>query len=104
MSIHFAPAIRADHPLACKPVARVMALRAAERVANDGPRHGANQLLEAALHHFAAHGLGAARAALEQAETARQAGDTHGYDRWMGIARQLDRRMVAEAEGKAVGR
>ena len=79
-----------------------MAARAVERAANDNPgdpqRIAANdQMLRAALRHFAEHGLGAAREARAQAEAAFFAGDRQAYDWWLGITRTLDRRLAAEA-------
>ena len=55
-------------------------------------------MLRAALRHFADHGLGAARAAREQAEQAFFAGDRQSYDWWLGVTRALDRRLALEAE------
>jgi hypothetical protein len=80
-----------------------MAARAIERVANDNcdaplAAHPNDQLLRAALRHFARHGLGAAREARAQAEKAFFAGDRQAYDWWLGITRTLDRRLAAEAE------
>lgn len=53
-------------------------------------------MLHAALRHFAEHGLGAAREARRQAETAFFAGDRASYDWWLSICRTLDRRMAEE--------
>ena len=107
MPLHFAaakaPGARAR---ACTPIARAMAARASERAANDNEGSDAgvkanalanNQLLRAALRHFAEHGLGAAREARAQAEQAFFAGDRQAYDWWLGITRTLDRRLAAEA-------
>ncbi|MBA4164172.1 MAG: hypothetical protein C0510_06015 [Erythrobacter sp.] len=55
-------------------------------------------LLDAALRHFARHGIGAARAARAQAETAFFAGDRAGYDWWLAICRTLDRRLAARID------
>jgi hypothetical protein len=70
-----------------------------ERVGNDnGGCANANPLgdrvLRAALRHFAEHGLGAARIARAQAEAALGAGDSEGFDWWLGITRTLDRRLA----------
>ena len=63
--------------------------------ANDNARgFGEDRMLRAALHHFAAHGLGAADAARSKAETAFFAGDRNEYRWWLGICRMLDRRMA----------
>jgi hypothetical protein len=62
-----------------------------------------DQILRAALRHFAEHGLGAARAARMQAEQAFFAGDRQSYDWWLGITRTLDRRLAKEAEHLSAG-
>lgn len=81
--------------------------RAIERVANDNgapggeafdKRASSDQMLRAALRHFAQHGIGAAREARAQAEKAFFAGDRQAYDWWLGITRTLDRRLAAETE------
>jgi hypothetical protein len=98
MPTPFAAATPARVP-ACLPIARALAARARERAANDNgdaaQRSVPNdQVLRAALRHFAQHGLGAARAAREQAERAISQGDRQAYDWWLGITRTLDRRMA----------
>lgn len=107
MTIHFAPAttgsVAARRAPACQPIARALASRAMERVANDnGPltkgQALGDQVLRAALRHFAQHGLGAAKAACAEAEAAMLAGDKQAYDWWLGITRTLDRRLADEAE------
>ncbi|MEO0689068.1 MAG: hypothetical protein AAFY51_02085 [Pseudomonadota bacterium] len=110
MTIRFAPAhsrlpARSRGPV-CAPIARALASRAVERVANDdGPSPVAralnDQILRAALRHFAEHGLGAARAARVQAEAALSAGDTQSFDWWIGITRTLDKQMAEDAERAA---
>lgn len=80
-----------------------MAARAVERVANDNGDNPAqaqsnDQVLRAALRHFAEHGLGAAREARRQAEQAFFAGDRQAYQWWLGITRTLDRRLALQAE------
>ena len=52
--------------------------------------------LNAALRHFARHGLGAAAEARNQAEAAFFAGDREGYRWWLGICRTLDRRIARQ--------
>lgn len=74
-----------------------------ERVANDnGPpvctRALSDQVLRAALEHFAEHGLGAARIARAKAQAASTANDLQAFDWWLGITRTLDRRMGNEIE------
>lgn len=110
MTIRFAPATTSaragQRVLACRPIARALAARALERVANEdaspaSPSAGSQageQVLHAALRHFAEHGMGAARAAGAQAESAYLAGDRQGYEWWLGITRTLDRRLAAKIE------
>lgn len=103
MPIHFAAAKVPGRAPACAPIARAMVARAMERVANDNgdgsASHAANdQILRAALRHFAQHGLGAARAARAKAEEAFFSGDRQGYQWWLGITRTLDRRLARQAE------
>lgn len=107
MPIHFAPATTPGRSPACSPITKALVARAIERVANDngdgeagglGGRKASDQILRAALRHFAQHGLGAAREARAQAEKAFFAGDRQAYDWWLGITRTLDRRLAAEAE------
>lgn len=118
MSIHFANAPVPGRAPACSPIARAMVARAVERVANDNGdargdgrgdrrrggkgngRHAPanDQMLRAALRHFAEHGLGAARAARAQAEQAFFDGDRQAYQWWLGITRTLDRRLAMDAE------
>lgn len=106
MPIHFAPANVPGKSRANSPVARALAERAIEQVANDNARdesdliavgHTGDHMLRAALRHFAQHGIGAAREARAQAEKAFFAGDRPAYDWWLGITRTLDRRLAAEA-------
>lgn len=113
MTIPFAPAASGPRArqsaLACRPIARALAARALERVANEDASPAdpttsggaGEQVLHAALRHFARHGLGAARAARAQAEAAHLAGDRQGYEWWLGITRTLDRRLAAQIERTA---
>ncbi|RZK03624.1 MAG: hypothetical protein EOO76_02260 [Novosphingobium sp.] len=90
MTIRFAAARRGD---SC--VDHVLGRAALLPAANDNVRTpNDDRMLRAALHHFAAHGLGAAEAARENAETAFFAGDREQYRWWLGICRMLDRRMA----------
>ena len=50
--------------------------------------------LEAALRHFAQHGLAAADHARQQAMAAADAGDRQTFEWWLEICRALDRRMA----------
>lgn len=103
MPFDFATANLPGRAPACSPIAKALVSRAIERAANDNggspaDRQSNDQLLRAALRHFAEHGLGAAREARSQAEAAFFAGDRQAYDWWLGITRTLDRRLAAEAE------
>lgn len=93
MTIHFAAARNA----AKSPVARVLARSEPRSPMNDNGESGTSDLmLHAALRHFAEHGLGAARAAREQAKSAFFTGDRASYDWWLEVCRTLDRRMARE--------
>lgn len=91
MTIHFAaarPAVSAilGHRLSAVPVGRA---------ANDNARDFASdEMLRAALRHFARYGLGAAEHARETAQRAFFAGDSDTYRWWLGVCRALDRRMA----------
>lgn len=90
MTVHFAAA----RSSARSPIARTLARRVMGRVANDNGSEANDQMLHAALRHFAEHGLGAAREARKQAEQAFFAGDRQAYDWWLGVCRTLDRRLA----------
>lgn len=95
MTIRFAAARSTVH----SPIARALARRAHGRAANDnGDDVIANEaVFHAALRHFAAHGMGAAKIALGEADKAHANGDLQGRDWWMDICRTLDRRIAANA-------
>lgn len=80
----------------CDPLARVLAsANMAPAASNDNGQEPAGAaMLEAALRHFALHGLGAAHAARLSAQRAFFAGDRTGYRWWLGICQLLDRRMA----------
>ena len=59
---------------------------------------GGEQLLHAALRHFAEHGLSAASRARANAEAAFFIGRSEDYRWWMAICAALDRRMPAAVE------
>ncbi|MEM6858149.1 MAG: hypothetical protein AAF559_09780 [Pseudomonadota bacterium] len=112
MTIHFAAAKTGPRAEGRGPLTlgntRVLANRAMEIVANDNglsqaARTREDAILRAALNHFAKHGLGAARTARAQAESAFLVGDTRDYDWWLAITRTLDRRMAAEVVRLAQG-
>ena len=106
MSIRLVAATTGTHAASrapvCQPIARALLRRAMERVSNDNgasasDRNAHDQVLRAALRHFAQHGLGAAKAARALAVAAFFAGDRQSYDWWLGITRALDRRLAREA-------
>ncbi|MGB7374805.1 hypothetical protein [Pontixanthobacter sp.] len=114
MTIHFAAARgsngnSSNGDRALSPVARALSRRPILRVANDNGQlsNGLgcnNPLMQAALRHFAQHGLSAASEAAKCAEDAFTAGDREAYDWWIGVCRTLDKRMAAEIQRKnAVG-
>lgn len=98
MTVYFAAARTAVR----SPVARVLSRRTPGRAANDNGDLAGTQandnLIHAALRHFANHGMGAAREARKQAESAFFAGDRQGYDWWLGICRALDKRIAGQLE------
>lgn len=101
MTVHFAAARNAN----TSPVARVLTRRPIMRVANDNGHlsNGLgrdNPLMQAALRHFAQHGLSAAEEAKKSAEEAFFAGDREAYDWWVGICRTIDKRLAAEIQRK----
>ncbi len=69
------------------------------RAANDNSAGKSTDpaIVEAALRHFAEHGLSAARAARHRAEQAFFANNQGEYRWWLEICRQLDQRMAALA-------
>ncbi len=108
MALRFAPAARPGRSPVCAPVAKALAGRAIERVANDNHGKGGalpvghssnDHLLRAALRHFGQHGIGAARDARERAEKAFFDGDRPTYDWWLGVTRTLDRRLADGVTG-----
>lgn len=103
MSIHFAAA-NSNRFSAANPAATQKILaKAQEFVANDNwaGADRSDRVLRAALHHFAQHGLGAAKVARAQAERAFFNGDRDTYDWWLGITRTLDRRMAESVSGQS---
>ena len=78
--------------------------RAHLRAANDNQPDCANdgdQLLHAALRHFAAHGLAAAQEARKIALAAEAEGDSAAFNWWRDICQTLDRRLAAGLERQA---
>lgn len=67
------------------------------RAANDNSATPSQDaLLNAALRHFAEHGMAAASHARRRAEAAYFAGDRNAYRWWLGVCRTLDRRLARE--------
>ena len=101
MPIHFAAARSAAH----SPVARALAKRAVRRAANDNPG-GAGEcntetrVLNAALRHFADHGLHAAEEAARQAETAWRAGERDACAWWTEVCYKLDRKLAIDLKAR----
>jgi len=92
MTIRFAAAQRGDHGIVTQFLAASVPLRAA----NDNEWGlSRDRVVQAALRHFARHGLAAAQVAQTKAEDAFFAGDRNGWRWWMAICRTLDRRMAA---------
>ncbi|WP_234002307.1 hypothetical protein [Erythrobacter sp. AP23] len=104
MPLHFAAARSTAH----SPIARALARKAHARAANDNgdavqmqaAASSFDNTMRAALRHFAEHGLGAARAARQQAEQAHFTGDREGYRWWLGVCRTLDRRLAGQLEDR----
>ncbi len=98
MTVYFAAA----RTTVRSPVARVLSRRTPGRAANDnGDLAGIqanDNMIHAALRHFATHGMGAAREARKQAEAAFFNGDRQAYDWWLGICRALDKRIAGQLE------
>lgn len=65
---------------------------------DNGRLETSDHLLNAALRHFADHGLGAASEARKEAERAFFAGDRQAYDWWLSICRTLDRQIAAQLD------
>ena len=95
MSIRFAAARGALGPRMAP--LRVRALRLVATNDNGPPWQRVKEL-DAALRHFARHGLAAARVAADRAQAAQAAGDAAGQARWLDICRTLDHRMARPLE------
>ena len=102
MTIRFA----ASRTAATSPLARHVVSGEARQADNDVPRRSSaaiNAVTEAALRHFAEHGLGAASDARARAESALACGDPEQFEHWRTICRALDREQATEL-GKAAQR
>lgn len=91
MTIRFAAAHAADSTA----LLRALTVVSLGTAANDNtPLFPRDNVLRAALRHFAEHGLGAAELAYRNAQQAFFAGDRQQYRHWLAICRALDRRMA----------
>jgi hypothetical protein len=90
MTLRFAAARSPE----CSPVARALIRRAPGVAINDNGGPVDEAILNAALRHFAAHGLGAARVAANEAEQNLADGNHRQYERWLAVCRMLDRRLA----------
>ncbi|MEZ5682095.1 MAG: hypothetical protein R3E14_12470 [Erythrobacter sp.] len=107
MPVHFAAARSTAH----SPIARALARKALARAANDNgdadqlaaEASSFDNVMRAALKHFAEHGMGAADAAQFQAEEAHREGDMDAYAWWLGVCRALDRSLAARIEKRVAG-
>ena len=91
MTVRFAPA----RTPARSPLARAFEKPAISNAANDDGDDD-NELLRAALEHFANHGLNAASAARDEAKRAFSTGDRSGAKAWANICSAFDRRLGAK--------
>jgi hypothetical protein len=66
--------------------------------ANDDDHGPDDGVLDAALHHFAMHGLGAARAAGAQVEAHWSRGEREAAADWLAICRAFDKRLARDLE------
>ncbi|MBU2587933.1 MAG: hypothetical protein KJ872_07455 [Alphaproteobacteria bacterium] len=105
MTVRFAPARNRARLIGWYAQGRGLVHLAQVSAANDDgdgalPGTGFDPLLTDALRHFATHGLGVVKAALDEAEHARAAGDTEANAHWLAITGMFDRRRAAAAIGK----
>ncbi|MBC2670949.1 hypothetical protein ACFOON_08335 [Novosphingobium piscinae] len=104
MSIHFAASRRRPGSA----LARHLTVPRSMQAVNDNHGEGDraiidNPLLRATLEHFAAHGLGAAAEARNQAEDAFLSEDAESYRHWLAVCRMLDRRMAGRLARRPPG-
>ncbi|VVT12590.1 hypothetical protein [Erythrobacter sp. EC-HK427] len=66
--------------------------------ANDNGHAVQRNVMDAALRHFAEHGIAAAQNAREQAILAGKAGERELFEYWLEICRALDRRMARQLD------
>jgi hypothetical protein len=91
MPVNSAPARSAFR----SPIARVLACSNLPVPANDDATAEGERTLDAALRHFALHGLGSARAAYREAEHALAVGDLPAAAGWLAVCRTFDKRLAA---------
>ena len=101
MTIRFAAANPEHNPIVARLLDAPLRLGA---VNDNSPGLCSDQLLKAALRHFAQHGLGAAEHARGLAEEAFFAGESERYRWWLSICRTLDRRMADTIAADACAR
>jgi hypothetical protein len=95
MPVSSAPIRSADRSAA----ARVLQPVAVPAAANDDcSARASDNTLDAALRHFAVHGLGAAQAAFAAAEEAWQRGDRHASGNWLAVCGMFDKRLAGDLE------
>jgi len=99
MTLRFAAARSAAH----SPIARALTRKTIVGAANDtkdkpGTDFTHDEVLEAALRHFAVHGLDAGAAAARKATQALNDGDTKLYVWWLEICRNFDRGQARRLE------
>lgn len=76
-------------------VARAQQFRIAATAVNDNAgSESEDDMVRAALKHFARVGLAAATDARDRAREAHFAGDRAGYLYWLAVCRKLDKRMA----------
>jgi hypothetical protein len=95
MSIRFAAA-RGSLRTRLAPV-RVQTMRMVPTNDNGRPWRRV-EALDAALRHFARHGMAAAEIAADNARTAGETGDDKAFAWWLEVCRTLDRRMARQFE------
>jgi hypothetical protein len=93
MSIRFAAPPQARSVRMTKESARAAVVRPSN---DNAAAHSDDALLNAALRHFAEHGMAAASHARRRAEAAFFAGDRNAYRWWLGVCRTLDRRLARD--------
>lgn len=94
MTIHFAAAVSRRPRTRLSPVELRSALRTP---ANDNWQTTSGDAIHhAALRQITRHGIGAAENARQQAERAFFKGDHDTYQWWLGICRELDRKLTLD--------